>query len=145
MMAASKGRSFSPVGAVGVSAGGPPPVADIPPVSDSPSLEPRNIGHESPPVPAAPPAPVPPVPVPAQSGELDFSLTGLLNNRVDPDLDLITRSYDLPRYLVEALRLEAVRSRRPLRSLMADYLRQGLPAPLVAASRANAERGNLGA
>lgn len=128
-------RTFTPAGAVGVSADVPP--ATPAPVSDFPIQEPRNIGQ---PVPAPVSPPVAYVP-PTTDDEPDFSLDALMSNRVDPEMDLITRSYDIPRYLVEALRMESLRTRRPVRALVADYIRQGLPASLVTRSLANARRG----
>lgn len=100
----------------------PAPRAEAaPPMSDIPSKEARNIGH--------------------QTGGQGFSLDDLIASRPDPDLDLVTKSYALPRYLTEALRLEHIRTRRPLQAIVADALRAHLPPQVVDACRAKAERG----
>lgn len=94
--------------------------ASEPAMSDFPSKEARNIGH--------PPA-------------VDLGSIGdLIAGRVDPDLDLVTVSFAIPRYLKEALRLTYVTTRRPQQNIVADALRATLPGQYVAACRDKALR-----
>lgn len=114
-------RTFTTAATTAATAEGQPPApAPSPRVSDIPSKEASNIGH--------------------QQGSEDYSLDALIGGRPDPDLDLVTKSYAIPRYLAEALRMENVRSRRPQQALVADALRAHLPAAIVEACRRKAER-----
>lgn len=122
-MAPPRARSFTTAATTAPTAEGVPAQAPAPvvPMSDIPSKEARNIGH-------------------TEGGE-DYSLDGLIADRPDPDMDLVTKSYAIPRYLAEALRLHHVKTRRPHQAIVADALRATLPPALVEACRRRAERG----
>lgn len=93
---------------------GPPP-APAPPMSDIPSKEPRNIGH--------------------QGDDEDFSLRAMLGGRPDPEFDLVSKNFDIPRYLARALDLYSERTRRPRKDIVADGLKSILPRGLQQESR----------
>lgn len=128
MPAPKRKTTFSPVGLTAPSAGDAPAPAPRPaPVdtSDIASLHASNIGQD-------------------QAGEQvtqGISLDDFIAGRPDPDLDLVTSTVRIPRYLAEALRLTSQLKKRPAQYVVADALRAELPAELVARCRAMVERG----